>query len=167
MELPSPNGMKSSYHQDEPFRFNDPFRFVLRIWFFIRPSGISHSALAFLLALLSASASDLAPLRYNNPGLVVDLGVGLWSAPVPCDADGDGDFDLVVVCHDKPYQGTYLFENVSGDTATNKLPVFKAARRLGKGLENTMPSYIDGRLRVLTPGLEHPDFLEVGRRRGG
>ena len=76
-------------------------------------------------------ASELAPLRYNNPGLVVDLGVGLWSAPVPCDADGDGDFDLIVVCHDKPYQGTYLFENVSGDTATNKLPVFKAARRLG------------------------------------
>ena len=107
-------------------------------------------------------ASELAPLRYNNPGLVVDLGVGLWSAPVPCDADGDGDFDLVVVCHDKPYQGTYLFENVSGDTATNKLPVFKAARRLGKGLENTMPSYIDGKLRVLTPGLEHPDFLKVG-----
>lgn len=150
------------------FKPNDPAgpeasaRVVLRIWNLLRPSWIRHSALALSFTLLSASGADLAPLRYNNPGLAVDLGVGLWSAPIPYDADGDGDFDLIVVCHDKPYQGTYLFENVSGDTATNKLPVFKAARRLGKGVENAMPSYVDGRLRVLTPGFEHPDFLKIG-----
>jgi len=122
---------------------------------------------AALAAVGAAPAAELTPLAYNNPGLIVDLGVGLWSAPIPCDADGDGDFDLVVVCHDKPYQGTYLFENISGDTATNKFPVFKAARRLGKGVENAMPSYIDGKLRVLTPGFEHPDFLKIGLDSGG
>jgi hypothetical protein len=114
----------------------------------------------------TSPAATLERLRYNHPGLAVDLGVGLWSAPVPWDADGDGDFDLIVVCHDKPYQGTYLFENATGDTAKHKLPVFKAARRLGKGLENCMPSYVGGQIRVLTPGREHPDFLKVGHDAG-
>jgi len=121
--------------------------------------------LAFLLSLLTFSSLAQSPLermKFNHPGLAVDLGVGLWSAPIPCDADGDGDYDLVVVCHDKPFNGTYLFENTTGDTAKTKLPVFKAPRRLGKGLENAMPSYVDGKVRVLTPGKEHPDFLTVG-----
>ena len=30
----------------------------------------------------------LQPLSYNNPGLVVDLGVGLWAWPLPMDFDG-------------------------------------------------------------------------------
>src|SRR5688572_32845142 len=118
--------------------------------------------LLVLGAVHSIPAATLERVHYNNPGLVVDLGVGLWSAPVPWDADGDGDFDLIVVCHDKPYQGTYLFENATGDTAKNKMPVFKAARRLGKGLENCMPSYVDGVMRVLTPSRKHPDFLKIG-----
>jgi hypothetical protein len=50
----------------------------------------------------TSPAATLERLRYNHPGLALDLGVGLWSAPVPWDADGDGDFDLIVVCHDKP-----------------------------------------------------------------
>lgn len=105
-------------------------------------------------------ADGLQRIKYNNPGLVVDLGVGLWAWPIPCDADGDGDHDLVVVCPDKPYNGTYLFENTAGPR--EKLPVFKPARRLGKGLHYAMPSYVEGKLRVLTPGHEHPDFLKVG-----
>lgn len=162
MEHPPLGDMKRDFQLNDPLGAEAPVLIVLLIWNFLRPSRIRHSILALFVALLSASASDLAPLRYNNPGLAVDLGVGLWSAPIPCDADGDGDFDLIVVCHDKPYQGTYLFENTSGDTAKNKLPVFKAARRLGKGVENAMPSYVDGRLRVLTPGFEHPNFLKIG-----
>lgn len=108
------------------------------------------------------AAEDLERIKYNNPGLTVDLGVGLWAWPVPCDADGDGDLDLVVVCPDKPYNGTWLFENASGSTAKNKFPVFKPARRLGKALSNAMPSYVDGKLRVLTPNQEYPDFLKTG-----
>src|SRR3954471_15245999 len=114
----------------------------------------------------TAPAEDLERLRYNHPGLAVDLGVGLWAWPVPCDADGDGDLDLVVVCPDKPNNGTWFFENVSGPTAKNKFPVFKPARRLGKATANATPSYVDGKLRVLLPGQEFPDFLKSGMDAG-
>jgi hypothetical protein len=110
----------------------------------------------------STSSQALERLKFNNPGLVVDLGVGLWAWPVPCDADGDGDFDLVVVCPDKPYNGTWLFENATGSTAKNKFPVFKPARRLGKGINYATPSYVDGQVRVLRPNFEYPDFLTTG-----
>ena len=119
--------------------------------------------------------SGLERLKHNNPGLVVDLGVGLWAWPVPCDADGDGDFDLIVSCPDKPYNGTYLFENPteaaggspaasssSGPIAHNKFPIFKPARGLSAGQFNVTPSYVEGRLVVTTPGNVHPDFLTVG-----
>ncbi len=130
-----------------------------------------HLLLTTTVVLISAFAAPaqepgLERMKYHHPGLVVDLGVGLWSAPIPCDADGDGDFDLVVVCHDKPYNGTYLFENTTGDTGKNQMPVFKAARRLGKGLDNAMPSYVGDAVRVLTPSREHPDFLKVGLEKG-
>ena len=116
------------------------------------------AALLFLPVTLHA----LDRLPYNHPGLTVDLGVGLWAWPVPCDADGDGDFDLIVSCPDKPSNGVYLFENVTGDTALNKLPVFKPARRLSGTMHYVMPSYVDGKLRVLTPSAEHPNFERTG-----
>jgi len=37
---------------------------------------------------------DLKRLKYNHPGLVVDLGVGLWAWPLPMDYDDDGDVGL-------------------------------------------------------------------------
>jgi hypothetical protein len=126
------------------------------------PRCFNAALTAAVLIATPAKPAGLERVRYNHPGLAVDLGVGLWSAPVPCDADDDGDFDLIVVCHDKPYQGTYLFENHTGDTTRHKLPVFKPARRLGRGLENCLPSYVDGQLRVLTPSREHPEFLKIG-----
>ena len=43
---------------------------------------------------------------------------GLWAWPLPMDYDGDGDLDLVVSCSDKPYNGTYFFENPGGDVPT-------------------------------------------------
>ena len=91
-------------------------------------------------------------LAYNNPGLLVDLGVGLWAWPLPMDFDGDGDLDLVVNCPDKPYNGVYFFENVCGDTAKNKMPVFKPGRRISKGLQNVQVSFVDGKPVVLTVG---------------
>ena len=85
----------------------------------------------FLFIFVTAAAGDpLSRLPYKHPGLAVDLGVGLWAWPIPCDADGDGDYDLLVSCPDKPSNGVYFFENITGDTAANPLPVFKAARRL-------------------------------------
>ena len=115
-----------------------------------------------ILALTTATTFALDRLPYNHPGLVVDLGVGLWAWPVPCDADGDGDFDLIVSCPDKPGNGVYLFENTTGDTRANKLPVFKAARRLSGTVTYLMPSYMGGKMRVLSPGAEYLDFDRKG-----
>jgi len=100
-------------------------------------SRVQITAFVLLVTATSARGQTAAPdaaglsrLPYNHPGLVVDLGVGLWAWPLPCDADGDGDYDLIVSCPDKPSNGIWLFENATGDTAKNKMPVFKAARRL-------------------------------------
>lgn len=105
-------------------------------------------------------AGELERLKYRNPGLVVDLGAGLWAFPAPVDFDRDGDNDLIVVCPDHPYNGTYVFENPSG--SKEKFPVFKAPRRIGKGSTNVSPSYVAGELLVLSPGREHPNFLSSG-----
>lgn len=121
-----------------------------------------RSIILAALTVLTLPAIALERLAFNHPGLVVDLGVGLWAWPVPCDADGDGDYDLIVSCPDKPSNGVWLFENATGDTAQHKLPVFKAARRLSHTVHYVTPSYPGGKLRVLTPGWEHPDFPRTG-----
>ncbi|MEE8217732.1 MAG: VCBS repeat-containing protein [Vicinamibacteria bacterium] len=109
----------------------------------------------------STAGVDLARLGYNHPGLVVDLGVGLWASPLPMDYDLDGDLDLVVVCPDKPYNGTYVFENPGG----GPMPIFKAGRRIGPGPRNAQLSYVDGEPRVLVPGYEYTDFRATGLER--
>ncbi|MEX0676075.1 MAG: VCBS repeat-containing protein [Pirellulales bacterium] len=124
-------------------------------------AAVMIAAVGFV-ARAAAGADDLKPLEYNHPGLVVDLGVGLWAWPVPSDADGDGDFDLIVSCPDKPSNGVWLFENATGDTAKVKFPVFKPARRLSHTVHYVLPSYVDGQLRVLSPGIEYPDFVRSG-----
>lgn len=121
-----------------------PFAWVVTLVFFVSTAAFSE---------------ELERIRYNHSGLVVDLGVGLWSWPLPMDFDKDGDNDLVVVCPDKPYNGTYLFENTSGDV---KLPVFKPAKRISRGLQNVQVSYVDGQPHVLSPGREHNDFFAKG-----
>ena len=102
---------------------------------------------------------SLTRLKYNNPGLTVDLGVGLWAWPLPMDFDDDGDIDLVVSCSDKPYRATVLFENPGGD---KKAPIFKPAVKLGGPRGNCRVSYVDGEIRITTPGREHPDFRNTG-----
>ena len=71
---------------------------------------------------------SLTKVQYRNPGLVVDLAVGLWAQPLPMDFDGDGDYDMVAATNDVPSNGIYFFENVEGDVPD---PVFKAGRRIG------------------------------------
>ncbi len=111
---------------------------------------------SFLLCLAAPTAmAGLEPLRYNHPGLVVDLGVGLWAWPLPMDFDLDGDLDLVVSCPDVPHNGTYVFENPGGNP---KHPVFKPARRLGPAHGNIQVSYVDGQVRLLIPGHELVNF---------
>ncbi|MEO1615309.1 MAG: exo-alpha-sialidase [Planctomycetota bacterium] len=90
----------------------------------------------------------LQPLEYNHPGLVVDLGVGLWAYPLPMDYDRDGDMDLLVACPDKPSSGVYFFENPTQDPAV-KLPVFKPAVWIGPAKHYMMLSEIDGEPVIL------------------
>lgn len=119
-------------------------------------------AVMFVAQPAALAAQTLKQLPYNHAGLQVDLGVGLWAWPIPCDADGDGDYDLIVSCPDKPSNGVWLFENTTGDTAQEKFPVFKPARKLSKTVHYVMPSYVDGQLRVLSPGAEYTDFTTAG-----
>ncbi|MBN2295021.1 MAG: VCBS repeat-containing protein, partial [Pirellulales bacterium] len=110
-----------------------------------------------------AAETALERINYNNPGLEVDLAVGLWAYPIPMDFDGDGDMDLVVSCPDTPYKGTYLFENPGGD---KKFPVFKAGKRIGQGPAYIMPSYVGGKVRILVPGkeiIDMPEGASVGK----
>lgn len=109
-----------------------------------------------------SQGTALDRISFNHPGLIVDLGVGLWAWPVPVDADSDGDFDLIVSCPDKPFNGVWLFENTSGDTARNCFPVFKAPKKIGPSAHYVTPSYVNGLLRVLTPSSEYPDFVKTG-----
>ena len=107
----------------------------------------------FVLSLLCVAglrAADLERIKYNHPGLKVDLGVGLWAWPMPVDWDGDGDLDLVVDCPCKPYNGIWFFENPGG----SKTPVFKAGKRLRGSLRNIQVSWVDGKPRFLVMGKE-------------
>lgn len=108
------------------------------------------------------NSQDVEPLKYNNPGLVVDLGVGLWAWPVPADVDGDGDLDLLVSCPDKPHNGVWFFENKTGLTSENKMPVFEPAKKLSSTVHYVMPSYTSQGMRVLSPGKEYTSFLTQG-----
>lgn len=138
----------------------------------MRRSIVLCICLIFALPAAAALAADqLQPLKYRHAGLHADLGVGLWAWPLPTDFDGDGDWDLVVSCPDKPYNGTYCFENPATgrdqpakheDGAAAALPIFRPARRISQGLTNVSPSYVDGRMRVLSPGVEYANFLSAG-----
>jgi hypothetical protein len=118
-------------------------------------------------------AAVLPRLAHNNPGLLVDLGVGLWAWPLPMDYNGDGLMDLVVVCTDKPYNGTWFFENSGQVDPQTKLPVFKPAVLIGKSAPSVGISYVTGRPVVTATssvkagetyqyrGNTFPDFLHT------
>lgn len=101
---------------------------------------------------------DSAALRYNNPGLTVDLGVGLWGIPLPVDYDGDGAKDLLVSCPDRPYKGLYFFRNIG----SARKPLFAKAQRISdKGPNNIRLSEVDGQPYVLSKNTEHLDFFQA------
>ena len=108
--------------------------------------------------------SDPDILRYNNPDLTVDLGVGLWGIPLPVDYDGDGVKDLLVSCPDRPYKGLYFFKNIG----TPRHPRFAAAERISeKGMNNIRLSEADGKPYVLSKNFEYPDFFKAPYAKNG
>ena len=121
--------------------------------------------LSILIALASCkptvnsenTGGSIIPLKYNNPGLVVDLGVGLWAWPLPMDFDNDGDLDMIVSCPGTPYNGLYFFENTSGNV---RFPVFERAVKIGPGIKNLQVAYIQGKPRILGEGVEYDNFQD-------
>jgi len=73
------------------------------------------------------------------------------------DYDNDGDNDLLVICPDKPCNCTYFFENPDGNV---KMPVFLPPVKVGKAYENVQPSYINGKVRLLSANLEIVNYKE-------
>ena len=80
--------------------------------------------------------------------------------------------DLVVICTDKPFNGTWYFEN-SGDVDPQlQLPIFRPARLLGKSAPSAGISYVTGQAVVTATasvkqgeifayrGNVYPDFLQ-------
>jgi len=122
--------------------------------------------LSILIIVFISSCSNkksdnqtLVRVEYNNPGLTVDLAVGLWAWPLPFDYDNDGDLDLLVSCPDKPYNGIWFFENPGGSAN----PVFKPAVRISDAIKNLQISYINNKPRILAPFVEYDDFFESGK----
>lgn len=118
-------------------------------------------SILFISLLISGTvvcSQQLERLSYNNPNLLVDLGVGLWAWPLPMDYNNDGLTDLVVVCTDTPYNGVYFFENTGKMDNETKLPIYKPAKRIGKAVNNVSISYNIGNPVVTTPGEIYPDF---------
>ncbi len=118
--------------------------------------------LGLSLSTLAEDQDGFLRLEYRNPELIVDLGVGLWAWPLPMDYDDDGDYDLVVACPDKPFNGTYLFENPGG----KKLPVFKAPKKIERGDRNIRVSFWKGKPIVTRRGISYPNFRQQGFKQG-
>ncbi|NND06809.1 MAG: VCBS repeat-containing protein [Saprospiraceae bacterium] len=117
--------------------------------------------LALTLTKIRGQVGDIdefVALPYNNPSLVVDLGVGLWAWPLPMDFDLDGDMDLLVSCPDVPFNGTYLFENEQGEGVIR--PIFSKPERLADGMKNLQLSIVNQQMYVLGPGIEYQNFRE-------
>lgn len=109
-------------------------------------------------ASLALAAADFEPIHFRNPGLVVDLGTGLWATPLPMDYDSDGDLDLLIATPNKPSPGIYLFENRGGERT---FPVFAAPVRLGDTRGDLSICYPKGVPLVLSPGREYPNFRSM------
>ncbi len=109
--------------------------------------------------------SQLTRIRYNNPGLTVDLGVGLWAVPFPVDYDEDGRNELLVGSGGRPYNGIFLFNGA--DSKKGPL-LFEKAERLSASTSsyNMQISHLDDSWVITQPGIAYPDykntFLENG-----
>ena len=117
---------------------------------------------ALVVEIERSGSASIPRLAYNNPGLVTDVGVGLWAWPLPMDYNQDGLMDLVVVCTGKPTNGIHVFLNTGKVDTVTKLPLFAPSRIVGPSAPSPQVSYVNGRPRVTSAGQAHPDFATKG-----
>lgn len=108
----------------------------------------------------------LAHIKYNHPGLLADVGVGLWGWPIPCDRNNDGLPDLLMVGASAVFRGVYYFENTGRRDPVTGIDIMRPGVRLSGATEGLTPSYTPQGIRVLTNGKEHPDFVRKGFQPG-
>ncbi|MEO7598833.1 MAG: VCBS repeat-containing protein [Opitutus sp.] len=120
--------------------------------------GLSALIVSANAGSAAAGAPPFERIKYNNPGLRADVGVGLWGWPIPMDYNHDGLIDLIVSGSGKPYNGVYLFENTGTVDPESGLPLLKAGVRLGQAPDSPQVSYVNGKPVIMTPGAVYPDF---------
>ncbi len=135
------------------------FRFMKRLL-------LAALAVSVVAPVLRSAEERLPRLAHNNPGALADLGVGLWAWPLPMDYNGDGLMDLVVVCTDKPSNGTWFFENSGQVDVQLKLPIFKPAVLIGKSAPSVGISYVTGKPVVTATDSAKPSGSEIFSYRG-
>lgn len=117
---------------------------------------------ALVVEIERSGSASIPRLAYNNPGLVTDVGVGLWAWPLPMDYNQDGLMDLVVVCTGKPTNGIHVFLNTGKVDTVTKLPLFAPSKIVGPSAPSPQVSYVNGRPLVTSAGQAHPDFATKG-----
>ncbi|WP_228693509.1 VCBS repeat-containing protein [Lunatimonas sp.] len=108
------------------------------------------------------TTGQISTLTYQNPSLMVDLGVGLWAWPLPMDWNGDGLMDLVVACTDRPSNGVHVFLHSGKTDPATLLPIFEPSFRMGPAGRSPQISYVNNEWRVTTSGAYYPDFKNSG-----
>src|SRR6188768_3249833 len=122
---------------------------------------LSFGELEFNNREIERSVGRVPKLSYQNPGLVVDVGVGLWASPMPMDFNHDGLMDLIVVCTGLPSNGAYFFENSGQIDSTTNLPIMRAPVRLGPAVLSPQVSYVAGHLVISSPAFTYPNFHQT------
>jgi len=107
----------------------------------------------------------LMRLSYNNLGLTVDLGVGLWAVPFPVDYNEDGQNELLLGSGGRPYNGIYLFEGVSNEQGPL---VFEKGKRLSESTKryNMQISHLEDSWVITEPGIAYPDYKNTFLKNG-
>ncbi|MGC3970514.1 MAG: hypothetical protein QM775_25200 [Pirellulales bacterium] len=81
----------------------------------VTPPNPSFGELEFNNQQIEKTVGRVPKLAYNNPGLLVDVGVGLWASPLPMDFNHDGLMDLDRGLHGPAVERRLLFRKLRPD----------------------------------------------------